>query len=185
FFLNLTILALSLVLPTRRYWCAFNESIRTLEFYQSERDLTNSKTPIESLSLYRAAITLSTTEERVFVILTNNKEHHLRAENHEALMIWLLGLQSKRDSCISSNNGSSLHGIHPGLDTDEIINNEDVWNIHDSDSSTPTDFIHPRMFIIERTNPNDFSSDDEKYRSSIMIESMNRKLSTPSITGLQ
>ncbi|CAF4794838.1 unnamed protein product, partial [Rotaria magnacalcarata] len=32
---------------------------------------------------------------------------------------------SKRDSCISSNNGSSLHGIHPGLDTDEIINNED------------------------------------------------------------
>ncbi|CAF3214029.1 unnamed protein product [Rotaria socialis] len=177
--------ALSLVLPTRRYWCAFNESIRTLEFYQSERDLTNSKTPIESLSLYRAAITLSTTEERVFIILTNNKEHHLRAENHEALMIWLLGLQSKRDSCISSNNGSSVHGIHSGLDTDEIINNEDVWNMHEPDSLTPTEFIHPRMFITERTNPNDFPSDDEKYRPSIMIESMNRKLSTQSIAGLQ
>lgn len=63
------ILALSLVLPTRRYWCAFNESIQTLEFYPSERDLINSKAPIESIPLYRAAITLSTSEERVLIIL--------------------------------------------------------------------------------------------------------------------
>lgn len=60
---------MSLVLPTRRYWCAFNELIQTLEFYQSERDLINNKTPIESLVLHRSAITLSTTEERVFIIL--------------------------------------------------------------------------------------------------------------------
>jgi hypothetical protein len=68
FFLISTI-ALSLVLPTRRYWSAFNELTQTLEFYQSERDLINNRTSIESISLYRAAITLSTTEERVFIIL--------------------------------------------------------------------------------------------------------------------
>lgn len=62
-------LALSLVLPTRRYWCAFNESIQTLEFYQSERDLINNKTPIESLCLHRAAITVSTTDERALIVL--------------------------------------------------------------------------------------------------------------------
>ncbi len=62
-------IALSLVLPTRRYWSAFNESIQTLEFYQSERDLINNKTPIESILLHRAAITVSTTDERVFIIL--------------------------------------------------------------------------------------------------------------------
>lgn len=62
-------IALSLVLPTRRYWCAFNESIQTLEFYQSERDLIANKTAVETIPLYRAAITLSTTEERVFIIL--------------------------------------------------------------------------------------------------------------------
>jgi hypothetical protein len=65
-------IALSLVLPTRRYWCAFNESIQTLEFYQSERDLINNKTPVENIPLYRAAITLSTIEERVFIILYVN-----------------------------------------------------------------------------------------------------------------
>lgn len=72
FIYKITKIALSLVLPTRRYWCAFNESIQTLEFYQSERDLITNKTAVESIPLYRAAITLSTTEERVFVILYNN-----------------------------------------------------------------------------------------------------------------
>jgi len=67
--LFLIIIALSLVLPTRRYWCAFNELTQTFEFYQSERDLISNKTPIESLSLHRSAITLSATEERVFIIL--------------------------------------------------------------------------------------------------------------------
>lgn len=61
--------ALSLVLPSRRYWCAFNEFKQRLEFYPSERDLIQGKTPIETIPLHRAAITLSTTEERVFIIL--------------------------------------------------------------------------------------------------------------------
>lgn len=61
--------ALSLVLPTRRYWCAFNEVKQKLEFYPSERDLIQLKNPIESILLHRAAITLSTTEERVFIIM--------------------------------------------------------------------------------------------------------------------
>ena len=69
FLFKITIIALSLVLPTRRYWCAFNESIQTLEFYQSERDLISNKTAIETIPLHRSAITLSTTEERVFIIL--------------------------------------------------------------------------------------------------------------------
>ncbi|CAF4087488.1 unnamed protein product, partial [Rotaria sp. Silwood2] len=176
--------ALSLVLPTRRYWCAFNESIQTLEFYQSERDLISNKVPIESISLHRAAITLSTTEERVFIILTNNKEYHLRAENHEALMIWLLGLQTKRDSCTPSNNGSLIHEIHPGFETDEIINNEDVWHIHQSDSVTPTEFLHSRMFITERSNLYEFSSEDEKYRPTSIMESTTRKMSLSSNTGV-
>ncbi|CAF0741810.1 unnamed protein product [Rotaria sordida] len=176
--------ALSLVRPTRRYWCAFNESTQILEFYQSECDLINNKIPIESISLYRAAITLSTTEEHVFIILTNNKEYYLRAENHEALMIWLLGLQTKRDSCIPSNNGSLIHEIHSGFDTDEIINNEDVWHIHQSDSLLPTDFLHPRMFITERSNLYDFSSEDEKYRPTSTIDSATRKMSLSSNTGV-
>jgi hypothetical protein len=61
--------ALSLVLPTRRYWSAFNESTQTLEFYPSERDLISQKNPLESIGLHRAAITLSGTEERVFIIM--------------------------------------------------------------------------------------------------------------------
>ena len=72
FYFHILIIALSLVLPTRRYWCAFNESIHTLEFYHSERDLINNKIPIESIQLYRTAITLSTTEEHVFIILYVN-----------------------------------------------------------------------------------------------------------------
>jgi len=34
----------------------------------------------------------------IFILRTNNKEYHLRAENHEALMIWLLGLQVRKYS---------------------------------------------------------------------------------------
>ena len=57
------------MLPARRYWSAFNESSQTLEFYPSERDLISHKAAVESISLHRAAITLSTTEERAFIIL--------------------------------------------------------------------------------------------------------------------
>lgn len=71
-FLSLSLLALSLVLPTRRHWCAFNESTQTLEFYQSERDLINKKSPIESLFVHRAAITVSTTDERALIVLYVN-----------------------------------------------------------------------------------------------------------------
>ncbi|CAF1308815.1 unnamed protein product [Adineta steineri] len=174
--------ALSLVLPTRRYWCAFNESIQTLEFYQSERDLISNKTPIENIPLYRAAITLSTTEERVFIIITNNKEYHLRAENHEALMIWLLGLQTKRDSCIPSKNGITVHEADAGVDIDEVINTDDVWRMHRADSLTKTEFLHPRIFLTERPNLSDFSSEDEKLRRGSINENNNRKMSLSSNT---
>ena len=124
-------LALSVVLPTRRYWCTFNETRQTLELFHSERDLNNKKVPIEQLLLRRSAISLSTTEERVLMILyvrssgvylcdvvfifrshrTSNKEYHLQADNHEALMIWLLGLQAKRDSSMATRTFDSSLGI--------------------------------------------------------------------------
>ena len=68
-FVSFVCTALSLVLPTRRYWSAFNESTQSLEFYPSERDLIIQKTPLESIALHRAAITLSGTEERGFIIM--------------------------------------------------------------------------------------------------------------------
>ena len=34
--------------------------------------------------------------EYLLILRTNGKEYHLKAENHEALMIWLLGLQVRR-----------------------------------------------------------------------------------------
>lgn len=61
------------MLPVRRYWCAFNEQTQTLEFYQTERDLINQKSPIESIALHRSAITLSPTEDRIFTILYVNQ----------------------------------------------------------------------------------------------------------------
>ncbi|UJR36374.1 hypothetical protein I4U23_029098 [Adineta vaga] len=178
--------ALSLVLPIRRYWSAFNESSQTLEFYQTERDLISNKTPIESIPLYRAAITLSTNEERVFIILTNNKEYHLRAENHEALMIWLFGLQTKRDSCNPLKIGVTMQETDAGMDIDEVINNDDVWRTCRADSFTRTDFLQPRMFLTERPNLSDFSNEDvfiEKHRHGSINETTTRKMSLSSNSG--
>ncbi|CAF0782240.1 unnamed protein product [Adineta ricciae] len=178
--------ALSLVLPTRRYWCAFNESLQTLEFYQSERDFLGNKTPVESISLHRAAITLSTSEERVFIILTNNKEYHLRAENHEALMIWLLGLQTKRDSCNPSKMATLMPDTDTTIEIDEVINNDDVWRSCRADSLTRMDYCQPRMFLTERPNLSDFSSEDvfiERHRRNSFNETNPRKMSLSSNPG--
>jgi hypothetical protein len=68
---------LSLVRPIRRYWSAFNEYSQTLEFYQAERDLTNHKNPIENIPLQRAAITLSTIDERAFIIMYVRRHHRM------------------------------------------------------------------------------------------------------------
>lgn len=45
-----------------------------------------------------AAISLDLENQNQFVVLSDGKEHYFTAENHESMMIWLLGLQAKRDS---------------------------------------------------------------------------------------
>lgn len=63
-------LALSWLVSTRRYWCALNETVSSLDFFNSERDLIKErKKPIERISLLRSAFTLSHNEDGVFIIL--------------------------------------------------------------------------------------------------------------------
>lgn len=67
---NPSSVALNLLVSTRRYWCALNENALTLDLFHSERDqLSEKKKPIERIFIRRSAISLSTNEERAFIIL--------------------------------------------------------------------------------------------------------------------
>ncbi|XP_019929607.3 uncharacterized protein [Magallana gigas] len=88
---------ISLLKTKKRVWCVLEESKSQLVYYRNEEDVHTGKSPLGSLSLIGAAISLDLDNNNQFIILSNGKEHLFTAENHESMMIWLLGLQARRD----------------------------------------------------------------------------------------
>ncbi|XP_062582307.1 uncharacterized protein LOC134244056 isoform X1 [Saccostrea cucullata] len=95
---------ISLLKTRKRMWCVLEERQSQLVYYKNEEDVRTGKSPQGSLSLIGAAISLDLDNNNQFIILSNNKEHMFTAENHESMMIWLLGLQARRD--LTGGNGA-------------------------------------------------------------------------------
>lgn len=85
----------------KRLWFVFEESRGQLLCYKNEAD-SHSAAPIENVDIKDAAIMLDLEQQNQFIIMCKGKDYIFRAENHESMMIWLLGLQAKQDiySCV-------------------------------------------------------------------------------------
>ncbi|XP_021357404.1 uncharacterized protein LOC110452957 isoform X2 [Mizuhopecten yessoensis] len=98
---------ISLLRSKRKLWCVLEESQCQLLYFKTEDDVRNNKTPVGSLDIQGAAISLDLDNHNQFNILSDNKEYQFTAENHESMMIWLLGLQAKRDKGVSQGANSA------------------------------------------------------------------------------
>ncbi|KAL8575681.1 hypothetical protein ACOMHN_055870 [Nucella lapillus] len=87
---------LSRLKSRKKHWCLLDESRGQLLYHKCEED-ARCKPPVGSIELRGAAITLDLDNQNQFVVIVDNKEVYLTAENHESMMIWLMALQSKRD----------------------------------------------------------------------------------------
>ncbi|CAH1785700.1 unnamed protein product [Owenia fusiformis] len=80
----------------KKQWYLFEESKCQLLYYKSKED-AKLKTPEGFINIKGSAISLDLDQNNQFVITVEGKDHIFTADNHESMMIWLLGLQAKRD----------------------------------------------------------------------------------------
>ncbi|XP_064648922.1 uncharacterized protein LOC135501087 isoform X6 [Lineus longissimus] len=81
----------------RRQWYLFDESGCQLVWYKTQED-SGTKAPLGAIEIGGSSISLNLDMNNQFVITAKGKEHVFTADNHESMMIWLLGLQAKRDA---------------------------------------------------------------------------------------
>ncbi|KAL4219569.1 hypothetical protein ACF0H5_022143 [Mactra antiquata] len=89
--------ALGRLMTKRRTWCVLEESQCKLLLYKTEDEVHKQRHPQGYINLTDAAISLDLEHQNQFVIISDKKEHVFTADNHESMMIWLIGLQSKRE----------------------------------------------------------------------------------------
>ncbi|XP_060562937.1 uncharacterized protein LOC132722444 [Ruditapes philippinarum] len=110
------------LITRRKYWCILEESKCQLLLYRSEDDVHKQHGPSDQIGMEGAAISLDLEHQNQFVIISEKKEHVFTAENHESMMIWLLGLQAKRDlhsqKPLPTQSTTDDKYIHSPLDED-------------------------------------------------------------------
>ncbi|KAK3601021.1 hypothetical protein CHS0354_008131 [Potamilus streckersoni] len=89
--------ALGRLIAKKKVWCVLEDSQCQLLYFKSEEEKCSGKAAYGHLDIKGAAIYLDNENPNQFVIGVHGKEHFFTAENHESMMIWLLGLQAKRD----------------------------------------------------------------------------------------
>ncbi|KAK3795861.1 hypothetical protein RRG08_011411 [Elysia crispata] len=110
---------LSILKAKKRMWCVLEESQGRLLYFKSEDD-ARSKPPLGYVELRGAAITLDMDNHNQFVILVDNKDVMLTAENHESMMIWLMALQARRDQfTLADKSRSSSTSTENEFDIDQ------------------------------------------------------------------
>ncbi|GFN92905.1 TBC1 domain family member 2b-like [Plakobranchus ocellatus] len=111
--------ALSILKARKRMWCILEESQGRLLYFKNEEESIN-KPPLGYVELRGAAITLDMDNHNQFVILGENREIILTAENHESMMIWLMALQARRDQfTLAGKSRSSSASTDNDLDIDQ------------------------------------------------------------------
>ncbi|XP_076321241.1 uncharacterized protein LOC143230859 [Tachypleus tridentatus] len=88
--------ALGRLKSKKRQWYVYDEGSCNLLYYKNETD-SNTKKPLGAINIRDSAISLTLEEINQFVIHSDNKEYVLVADNHESMMIWIMGLQASRD----------------------------------------------------------------------------------------
>ncbi|XP_074655918.1 TBC1 domain family member 2B-like [Tubulanus polymorphus] len=81
----------------KRLWYIFEESRCCLLYYKNQEDVIR-RPPLGSIDIRGASICLNLDQNNQFIISSKNTDYIFTADNHESMMIWLLGLQSKRDA---------------------------------------------------------------------------------------
>ncbi|XP_052789974.1 uncharacterized protein LOC128224223 isoform X2 [Mya arenaria] len=84
----------------RKVWSVLDEAQCHLVLYKHEDDVHKQRSPYLVITLQGSAISLDLEHQNQFIILSEKKEHVFTAENHESMMIWLLGVQSKREKYV-------------------------------------------------------------------------------------
>lgn len=116
--------ALGRLITKRKVWCILEESKCQLLMYKSEDDAHKHCEPYGHIDIHGAAISLDLEHSNQFVITSEKKEHVFTAQNHESMMIWLLGLQAKRD--LYSRKAPSSDKSH--LSNSPSDQDYEVWN---------------------------------------------------------
>lgn len=88
--------ALSRLKTRKKNWYVLDESRGLLVYYKNESD-AKTQSPLGTINVQDAAISLVLDHSNQFIIHSDGKEYLLTAENHKAMMIWVLALQAKRD----------------------------------------------------------------------------------------
>ncbi|XP_067140902.1 uncharacterized protein [Centruroides vittatus] len=88
--------ALSRLKTRKKNWYVLDESRGLLAYYKNEFD-AKTQSPLGTINVQDAAISLVLDHSNQFIIHSDGKEYLLTAENHKSMMIWVLALQAKRD----------------------------------------------------------------------------------------
>ncbi|XP_053380466.1 uncharacterized protein LOC123534907 isoform X2 [Mercenaria mercenaria] len=125
------------LMTKRKVWCILEESKCQLLLYKSEQDVHKQRQSSGHIDVQGAAISLDLEHQNQFVIISERKEHVFTAENHESMMIWLLGLQAKRDlhskklSSTQSGNEEE-HSFSPTeQDYENLVNKPSLYMTYD------------------------------------------------------
>ncbi|CAD5123603.1 DgyrCDS11933 [Dimorphilus gyrociliatus] len=91
----------------RRQWFILDEKNTVLTFYKSEDEASLNKEPQGTIDVKNVAICTSADNSNQFIIVCDNKEHILTADNHESMMIWLVRIQAQKNRHSSSSSSNS------------------------------------------------------------------------------
>ncbi|XP_014776296.1 uncharacterized protein LOC106873452 [Octopus bimaculoides] len=108
----------------KKLWCVFEEKKCQLLCYKNEQESLKGS-PTDIMNIKDSAIILDTERQNQFTIMCNGKEYIFCAENHESMMIWLLGLQAKQMhySCLCCTVNESEHPTEENsYDKDKLYN---------------------------------------------------------------
>ncbi|KAK3088782.1 hypothetical protein FSP39_023684 [Pinctada imbricata] len=151
---------ISLLKTRKKVWCILEESQCQLVYFKNEEDFQGNRCPLGAITLKGAAITLDLESHNQFIIICDGKEYIFTAENHESMMIWLLGLQAKRDVC--GEEGDSTDG--------EEVMTHDRHRIRKRQNEVPLSTTSPVGMTadsVSRRKPN-----WQKYKHERMAESV-------------
>ncbi|CAI9718531.1 Hypothetical predicted protein [Octopus vulgaris] len=96
----------------KKLWCVFEEKKCQLLCYKNEQESLKGS-PTDIMNIKDSAIILDMERQNQFVIMCNGKEYIFCAENHESMMIWLLGLQASHMNYVEKKSLIRMRSLPP------------------------------------------------------------------------
>ncbi|GAB1597315.1 uncharacterized protein LOC115223623 [Argonauta hians] len=133
----------------KKLWCVFEEKKCQLLCYKNEQESLKGS-PSDVMNIKDSAIILDMERQNQFIIMCKGKDYIFCAENHESMMIWVLGLQAKQRqySCPCCTGNEDVHDSEQNsYDKEKLYNRGIIQTVKRSDPcmNQTTDCISPRQ----------------------------------------